>query len=140
MTRRAFVVVADACGIGALPDAADYGDAGSNTLAHVALAVGGLRLPALAALGLGCVAPLAGVPPADRPVLHGRLAARGPGKESTTGHWELMGAIAAAPLPTYRDGFPTRSCARWSRRPAGASSATGPTTASRRSTTSAPST
>ncbi len=106
MTRRAFVVVADACGIGALPDAADYGDAGSNTLAHVALAVGGLRLPALAALGLGCVAPLAGVPPAERPVLHGRLAARGPGKESTTGHWELMGAIAAAPLPTYRDGFP----------------------------------
>ena len=104
--RRAFVVVLDACGIGALPDAADYGDAGANTLAHVAEAVGGLRLPVLERLGLGSIAPLEGVAPAGSPVLHGRLAALGPGKESTTGHWELMGAIAPAPLPTYRDGFP----------------------------------
>jgi phosphopentomutase len=105
--RRAFVVVADACGVGALPDAADYGDdADSNTLAHVARAVGGLDLPVLAGLGLGSIVALDGVPPARAPVLHGRLAARGPGKESTTGHWELMGAVAAAPLPTYRDGFP----------------------------------
>lgn len=105
-SRRAFVVVLDACGIGALPDAAAYGDAGANTLAHVARAVGGLRLPVLERLGLGSIAPLEGVAPADHPVLHGRLAAIGPGKESTTGHWELMGAIAPAPLPTYRDGFP----------------------------------
>ncbi len=107
MTRRAFVVVADACGVGALPDAAAYGDEGSNTLAHVARAAGGLRLPALGRLGLGSILALDGVPPAEAPVLHGRLAALGPGKESTTGHWELMGAVAPAPLPTYPDGFPT---------------------------------
>jgi phosphopentomutase len=104
--RRAFVVVADACGVGALPDAADYGDEGANTLAHVAQAVGGLRLPVLERLGLGSITALEGVAAARAPVLHGRLAARGPGKESTTGHWELMGAIAPAPLPTYPDGFP----------------------------------
>lgn len=106
MKRRAFVVVADACGIGALPDAANYGDEGSNTLAHVAQAVGGLRLPVLERLGLGSILALDGVEPAPAPVLHGRLAAQGPGKESTTGHWELMGAIAPAPLPTYPNGFP----------------------------------
>lgn len=105
-SRRAFVVVADACGVGALPDAADYGDEGASTLAHVARAVGGLRLPVLARLGLGSILPLDGVAPSDDPVLHGRLAALGPGKESTTGHWELMGAIAPAPLPTYPAGFP----------------------------------
>jgi phosphopentomutase len=104
--RRAFVVVADACGVGALPDAEAYGDAGANTLGHVARAVGGLELPVLAGLGLGCILPLEGVAPADGPALHGRLAAQGPGKDSTTGHWELMGAIAPAPLPTYPDGFP----------------------------------
>jgi phosphopentomutase len=106
VSRRAFVVVVDACGAGALPDAASYGDEGSNTLAHLARAVGGLRLPALERLGLGSILELEGVAPSAAPVLHGRLAALGPGKESTTGHWELMGAIAAAPLPTYPRGFP----------------------------------
>jgi phosphopentomutase len=106
VSRRAFVVVADACGAGALPDAASYGDAGANTLAHVAAAVGGLRLPVLQRLGLGSILELEGVARAADPVLHGRLGARGPGKDSTTGHWELMGAIAPAPLPTYPDGFP----------------------------------
>jgi phosphopentomutase len=106
VSRRAFVVVIDACGIGALPDAAAYGDAGANTLGHVAQAVGGLDLPVLGALGLGCILALDGVAPVRRPVLHGRLGAQGPGKDSTTGHWELMGAIAPAPLPTYPSGFP----------------------------------
>jgi phosphopentomutase len=106
VSRRAFVVVADACGIGALPDAGSYGDTGSNTLAHVAQAVGGLALPVLERLGLGCVSALEGVAPSAVPVLHGRLGAQGPGKESTTGHWELMGAIAPVPLPTYPRGFP----------------------------------
>jgi phosphopentomutase len=104
--RRAFVVVLDACGVGALPDAADYGDAGSDTLAHLADAVGGLTLPTMAALGLGCIEPIAGVPAANDPVVHGRLAAIGPGKDSTVGHWGLMGVAAQAPLPTYEDGFP----------------------------------
>jgi len=104
--RRAFVVVLDACGVGELPDAADYGDAGSNTLAHLAEAVGGLHLPVLQRLGLGSIIPIEGVAPADAPVVHGRLAPLGPGKESTTGHWELMGVVPQHPLPTYPDGFP----------------------------------
>jgi phosphopentomutase len=104
--RRAFVVVLDACGVGALPDAADYGDAGTNTLSHLARAAGGLELPTLERLGLGSILPLEGVTPAREPVLHGRLHALGPGKDSTAGHWELMGVVMTSPLPTFPDGFP----------------------------------
>jgi phosphopentomutase len=105
--RRAAVIVLDACGVGALPDAAAYeGDAGSNTLGHLADRVGGLELPTLQRLGLGSILPLRGVPPAADPVVHGRLAPLGPGKESTTGHWELMGVVPSSPLPTYPNGFP----------------------------------
>jgi phosphopentomutase len=103
---RATVIVMDACGVGELPDAADYGDAGSNTLGHLSERVGGLDLPTLGGLGLGNIIPIAGVPPAEHPVIHGRLHPLGPGKESTTGHWELMGVIPDHPLPTYPDGFP----------------------------------
>jgi phosphopentomutase len=106
MGRRAFVIVIDACGIGALPDAADYGDAGSNTLAHVAEMAGGLELPVLGALGLGSILPLRGVAPAKHPVVYGRLSAQGPGKDSTAGHWELMGVVAAVAPPAYPDGLP----------------------------------
>jgi phosphopentomutase len=107
VSRRAFVVVLDACGVGALPDAGEYaGDEGSNTLVHLAEDVGGLDLPVLGGLGLGSIVPLLGVPPADDPVVHGRLHPLGPGKESTTGHWELMGVVPAAALPTYPNGFP----------------------------------
>jgi len=107
VSRRAFVVVLDACGVGALPDAGEYaGDEGSNTLAHLAEDVGGLDLPVLGGLGLGSILPLLGVPPADHPVVHGRLHPLGPGKESTTGHWELMGVVPSAALPTYPNGFP----------------------------------
>lgn len=104
--RRAFVVVIDACGAGALADAADYGDAGTNTLGHLAQRLGGLRLPTLGALGLGSIIELEGVPPAQQPVLHGRLHPLGVGKDSTAGHWELMGVVAREPPPTYPDGFP----------------------------------
>jgi phosphopentomutase len=97
----------DACGVGALPDASEYaGDEGSNTLAHLAEHVGGLDLPTLERLGLGSILPLRGVSPAREPVVHGRLAPLGPGKESTTGHWELMGVVPEHPLPTYPEGFP----------------------------------
>jgi phosphopentomutase len=104
--RRAAVIVMDACGVGALPDAADYGDEGTNTLGHLAERAGGLDLPVLGSLGLGSILPLQGVPPADAPVLHGRVGATGPGKESTTGHWELMGVRVQRALPTYPEGFP----------------------------------
>lgn len=105
-SRRAFVLVIDACGVGALPDAAEYGDEGTNTLAHVAEAVGGMELPTLASLGLGSIVALAGVAPAAAPAIHGRLHALGPGKDSTAGHWELMGIVLDRPLPTYPEGFP----------------------------------
>jgi phosphopentomutase len=104
--RRAAVIVMDACGVGALPDAASYGDDGTNTLGHLAQLAGGLELPTLQALGLGSIIPLTGVPPAAEPVLHGRVGAEGPGKESTTGHWELMGVRVTQALPTYPEGFP----------------------------------
>jgi phosphopentomutase len=110
--RRAFVLVVDACGVGALPDAADYGDEGTNTLSHVADAVGGLELPTLQALGLGSILALEGVAPATDPVVHGRLHALGPGKDSTAGHWELMGVVLERPLPTYPDGFQAATIAR----------------------------
>lgn len=100
------MIVLDACGVGALPDAADYGDAGTNTLGHLAEQAGGLGLPTLGRLGLGSILPLEGVPPAATPVLHGRLHALGPGKDSTAGHWELMGVVARSPSPTYANGFP----------------------------------
>ena len=96
----------DACGVGALPDAGAYGDAGANTLGHLSERVGGLDLPTLGRLGLGNVVPIEGVPPAADPVVHGRLHPLGSGKDSTTGHWELMGVVPPHPLPTYPDGFP----------------------------------
>jgi phosphopentomutase len=99
------VIVLDACGVGALPDAAEYGDEHANTLGHLA-SLTPLKLPTLETIGLGCIVPLAGVRPVGSPVLHGRLGAAGYGKDSTAGHWELMGAPAGTPAPTYPDGFP----------------------------------
>lgn len=104
--RRAIVLVIDACGVGALPDAARYGDEGANTLRHVAEAVDGLDLPTLSALGLGNIAALPGAAAVAGPAIHGRLHPLGPGKDSTTGHWELMGLVLEHPLPVYPDGFP----------------------------------
>ena len=104
--RRAFVIVIDACGAGELPDSAEYGDAGANTLGHVAEAAGGLDLPVMGALGLGNIMPLAGVAPVEDPAVHGRLFPLGPGKDTITGHWELMGVVTPVALRTYPDGFP----------------------------------
>jgi phosphopentomutase len=104
---RACVIVLDAVGAGELPDAADYGDEGSNTLANVAEAVGGLDLPNLEQLGLGNIEDLAGCPPQPRaPAVAGRLFERSKGKDTTTGHWELMGIVTPEPMPTYPHGFP----------------------------------
>jgi phosphopentomutase len=104
---RACVIVLDAVGAGELPDAAEYGDEGSDTLGNVARAVGGLDLPSLEALGLGNVAPLEGCPPQPgAPAVAGRLRERSKGKDTTAGHWELMGVVTAQPFPTYPHGFP----------------------------------
>ena len=97
----------DAVGAGELPDAAEYGDEGSDTLGNVARAVGGLDLPNLEALGLGNVEPLEGCPPqTGAPAVAGRLLERSKGKDTTTGHWELMGVVTPQPMPTYPHGFP----------------------------------
>ena len=97
----------DAVGAGELPDAAQYGDEGSDTLGNVARAVGGLDLPSLEALGLGNVEPLEGCPPQPgAPAVAGRLLERSKGKDTTTGHWEHMGIVTAQAFPTYPHGFP----------------------------------
>src|ERR671931_105840 len=104
---RACVIVLDAVGAGALPDAAAYGDEGSDTLGNVARAVGGRDLPSLEALGLGNVEQLDGCPPQPgAPAIAGRLVERSKGKDTTTGHWELMGVLTPQPFPTYPHGFP----------------------------------
>src|SRR6478672_6437951 len=104
---RACVIVLDAVGAGALPDAAEFGDEGADTLGNVARSVGGLDLPNLEALGLGNVEELEGCPPqAGAPAVSGRLLERSKGKDTTLGHWELMGIVTPQPLPTYPHGFP----------------------------------
>lgn len=104
---RACIIVLDGVGAGALPDAADYGDAGSDTLGNVARAVGGLDLPNLEALGLGNVASLDGCPPQPgAPAVAGRLLARSKGKDTVSGHWEIAGIVSAQAPPTYPHGFP----------------------------------
>ncbi|MEY3702186.1 MAG: hypothetical protein RI891_1478 [Gemmatimonadota bacterium] len=115
--RRAILLVLDGVGIGAAPDAAAYGDIGSDTLGHLARAVGGLRVPHLERLGLGRIAPLDGVAPVTRPAAaFGRMEPRSSGKDSTTGHWELAGVHLTRPFPTYPQGFPAEVVAEFARR------------------------
>lgn len=104
---RCIIIVLDSVGIGELPDAADYGDAGCNTLAHVAEAVGGLDVPNLARMGLGNIAPIMGVDPADHPAgCFGKMAEISKGKDTTTGHWEMAGIVSEQAFPVYPNGFP----------------------------------
>ncbi len=104
---RAIVLVLDSVGAGALPDAAEYGDAGTNTLSNTSHAVGGLAMPNLQAMGLGNITDIMGVPPADAPTASwGKNAERSAGKDTTTGHWEMMGLVLSHAFPTYPDGFP----------------------------------
>jgi phosphopentomutase len=107
MTRRALILVLDGVGIGEAPDAAAYGDTGSDTLGNLARAVGGLALPNLEAAGLGRIKPLAGVAAVTPPRgAFGMMRPRSAGKDSTTGHWEIAGVHLAKPFPTYPHGFP----------------------------------
>ncbi|HZD70507.1 MAG TPA: phosphopentomutase [Actinomycetes bacterium] len=105
--RRVVVLVCDSLGIGAAPDAAAYGDEGANTLGHTAAAVGGLVLPTLGSWGIGRLTEVAGVAPAEPAgAVVARMAERSAGKDTTTGHWEMMGVVVREPFPTYPDGFP----------------------------------
>jgi len=103
---RVIWIVLDSVGIGALPDAADYDDLGRSTLGHIAEARP-LRLPNLAKLGLGNIAPLEHVPPTAHPLASfGKGATHSPGKDTTTGHWEMAGVWLSQAFPVYKQGFP----------------------------------
>ncbi len=105
--RRVFLVVLDSLGIGALPDAERFGDVGAHTLDHLVEAAGGLDVPNLAALGLGNIAGVTRVAPSPAPeAAFGRLAERSPGKDTSTGHWEMMGCPLLRAFPTFPQGFP----------------------------------
>jgi phosphopentomutase len=104
---KVLLLVCDSFGVGEAPDAASYGDAGSNTLGHVAEAVGGLDAPNLARLGLGLVTDMKGLAAEAAPgTAHGKQRERSAGKDTTTGHWEIAGIVLDRPFPTYPDGFP----------------------------------
>lgn len=106
MFRRVIWIVLDSVGIGEMPDAPDYGDTGSDTLGNIAR-LRGLHLPNLARLGLGNIKPLAGIAPAGNPHgSFGRCALASPGKDTTTGHWEMVGIHLEKPFPLYPRGFP----------------------------------
>ena len=111
------ILVLDGVGVGDAPDAAAYGDAGSNTLANVAAATPGFSLPNLERAGLGHVIPIPGVAPNAAPrAAWGTMIPRSAGKDSTTGHWEIAGVHLAKPFPTYPDGFPPEVIADFERR------------------------
>jgi len=115
--ERVTVVVLDGAGVGALSDAWRYGDEGSDTLGNLARRVGGLRLPNLQRLGLGCLHRILGVPCGQRPAgCYGRMAEASVGKDSTVGHWEIAGIITTRPFPTYPNGFPADLIEEFARR------------------------
>ena len=114
--RRGIVIVLDGVGVGELPDAAAYHDQGSNTLGNTSRCVP-LRIPTLVRLGLSRVVALEGVPPVARPeAAFGRMAEASAGKDSVTGHWELMGVVVDRPFPVLREGFPADLIAEFERR------------------------
>ncbi|OFW28940.1 MAG: phosphopentomutase [Acidobacteria bacterium RIFCSPLOWO2_02_FULL_65_29] len=113
---RAIVIVLDSVGIGALPDASAYGDEGSDTLGNIARRVP-LELATLRGLGLGRVAAIGGAPPPATPsAAVGRMTEASAGKDSVTGHWEMMGIVLDSPFPVFPGGFAPDIIAEFSRR------------------------
>jgi phosphopentomutase len=107
LVPRVLILVCDSFGVGDAPDAAAYGDEGSDTIGNTARAVGGIAAPNLGALGLGLLTEVQGVEPRAEPgTAHGRLTERSAGKDTTTGHWEMCGVVLDHPFPLYPDGFP----------------------------------
>ena len=104
---RIVLIVLDSVGIGELPDAAKFGDSGAHTLGHIAERVQGFALPNMARLGLGNIESLQGIAPADEPAgYYGKMAEVSVGKDTMTGHWELMGLKVTIPFNTFPNGFP----------------------------------
>lgn len=105
--NRVILIVLDSVGIGALPDAAAFKDAGANTLGNIASRIPGFRLPNLEALGLGNIGPESGLPPHPTPkAAFGKADEASPGKDTTTGHWEIGGLILETSFPFFSEGFP----------------------------------
>jgi len=105
--ERITVIVIDGVGAGELPDASKYGDTGSNTLSNTARVLGGLELPNMGEMGLGNITPIEGVPQREMTRgAYGKCQEISKGKDSVTGHWELMGVEVKKPFPTYPNGFP----------------------------------
>ena len=116
LPRRALLIVLDSVGIGELPDAGRYGDRGSNTVGNIARVVP-LEVPGLRGLGLDRVVALPGASSAQAPIgAYGRMAEASPGKDSVTGHWELMGLVLDRPFPVFPDGFPSDLMSEFERR------------------------
>src|SRR5215211_371856 len=121
MGRRAVVIVLDGLGAGKAPDAADFGDEGANTLTNTARATGGLRAPNLEALGLGNIEEIEGIAPSASPAAsHGLMVELSAAKATLAGHWEMMGLVLEAPLPTYPEGFPDDVLRRFEKETTGA--------------------
>lgn len=117
MSKRAIIIVLDSVGIGEMEDSHLFGDAGSNTLKNTAQAVGGLHLPHLQKLGLGNLDDLEGVAPLQETLgAYGIMQEKSKGKDTTTGHWEMMGIITSSPFPTYPQGFPEAIISDFERR------------------------
>lgn len=115
--KRVIIMILDGVGIGALPDAALYEDQGSNTLANLARSVHGINMPMAESMGLGNIEPIEGVAPVSDPIAcWGKMAEISPGKDSTSGHWELFGIILKKPFPTYPQGFPAELITEFERR------------------------
>ena len=107
MIKRVILLIFDACGVGALPDAAEYGDSEAATIPNIANELNGLKMPNCEKLGLGNIVPINGVKPVEQPNgCYGKMAAKSAGKDSTSGHWEIGGVILDNPFPVYPNGFP----------------------------------
>ena len=110
---RVLIVVCDSFGVGDAPDAAAYGDEGSDTLGNCSRAAGGIHAPNFERLGLGLLTAIEGMAPRAEPgTAHGRLTERSAGKDTTTGHWEMCGIVLERPFPLYPKGFPPEEIGR----------------------------
>jgi phosphopentomutase len=111
---RVVMIVLDSCGCGAAPDAAQYGDAGADTLGNMSVKLGGLTLPHLQGLGLGHLTTILGVPPVAKPqAAYGKMREASAGKDTTTGHWEMAGLQVDRGFPTFPNGFPAELMQRF---------------------------
>lgn len=108
--KKAVLIVVDSCGVGALPDAKDFGDEGVNTISNLSKAAGGVNLPNMEKMGLGNITDIEGVSKTDNAIgYYGKSMEKSKAKDTTTGHWEIAGLISKKPFNTYPNGFPQKT-------------------------------